>query len=153
MLMAITAQYRALDDRLWITSQLTNGNEAAQPNTALDATPGFINMVWYDFGGSWNEERKRWDLWGESLSDLNYSLSPTVRVGAAANLVPMGRRSIYGDAEQSRVLTAPAGPGGTRLINLPRRRGRPARLSCGRPVRLLHVRPLRLGALAGLEPL
>src|SRR5205823_2770404 len=39
-------------------------------------------------------------------------------VGGCMNVVPMGRRSIYGDAEQSRFFTMAAGPTGTRLINV-----------------------------------
>jgi hypothetical protein len=41
-----------------------------------------------------------------------------VRVGGSVNLIPMDRRSLYGDAEQSRFFVLPAGPGGTRLINV-----------------------------------
>src|SRR5262249_51306668 len=43
---------------------------------------------------------------------------PVVRVGGCFNVVPMGRRSLYGDAEQSRFFTMQGGPGGTRLINV-----------------------------------
>jgi hypothetical protein len=41
-----------------------------------------------------------------------------VRAGGSLNLVPMGRRSLYGDAEQSRYDVMAPGPGGTRLINV-----------------------------------
>jgi hypothetical protein len=118
MLMAVAAQLRAFDDRLFASFQVTNGNESQFPNVLMDELPGFIMGFWYDLGGSWNEEAKRWNLWGNSLSDLEYSVKPVVRLGGAANLVPMGRRSIYGDLEQSRAFVVPGGPGGTRLINL-----------------------------------
>jgi hypothetical protein len=118
MLTAITAQLRAFDDRLFAQAQVTNGNESQFPNLFMDRLPGFIFGGWYDLGGSWNEQAKRWNLWGNSISDLEYSVKPVVRVGGAADLVPMDRRSIYGDLEQSRVLVVPGAPGGTRLINL-----------------------------------
>ncbi|HWG42406.1 MAG TPA: hypothetical protein VN688_06425 [Gemmataceae bacterium] len=118
MLMAVTAQLRAFDDRLFAQCQITNGNESQFPNVQMDRLPGFIAGYWYDFGGSWNEQAKRWNLFGNSISDLEYSVKPVVRVGGSVDLVPMDRRSIYGDLEQSRVLVTPGGPGGTRLINL-----------------------------------
>jgi hypothetical protein len=118
MLMAATVQLRAFDDRLLAQAQITNGNDSQFPNGFMDRLPGFILGSWYDIGGSWNEQAKRWALWGNSISDIEYSVSPVVRIGGAINLVPMDRRSIYGDLEQSRVLVTPGGPGGTRLINL-----------------------------------
>jgi hypothetical protein len=118
MLMAATAQLRAFDDRLFAQAQITNGNESQFPNNLMDRLPGFIFGGWYDIGGSWNEQAKRWELWGNSISDIEYSVCPVVRIGGAADLVPMDRRSIYGDVEQSRVFVTPGGPGGTRLINL-----------------------------------
>jgi hypothetical protein len=118
MLTAVTTQLRAYEDRLFAQFQITNGNESQFPNLFMDRLPGFILGSWYDFGGSWNEQAKRWNLWGYSVSDIEYSVKPVLRVGGAANLVPMDRRSIYGDLEQSRILVNPGGPGGTRLINL-----------------------------------
>ncbi|OYV89087.1 MAG: hypothetical protein B7Z73_07270 [Planctomycetia bacterium 21-64-5] len=118
MLTAAAAQYRDFNDRLFATAMLTNGNESQFPNTLMDNLPGLISGFWYDFGGSWDKQAKRWQLYGNSLSDLDYSTAPTVRIGASSNLVPMGRRSIYGDIEQSRVLVTPGGPGGSRLINV-----------------------------------
>ena len=118
MLTAAAAQLRAFDDRLFATAMITNGNESQFPNTQMDRLPGFIGGFWYDLGGTWNDQAKRWDLYGASASDLDYSVNPVVRVGGACNLVPMDRRSIYGDIEQSRVFVTPGGPNGTRLINL-----------------------------------
>ncbi len=118
MLTAAAVQYRDFDDRLFATALLTNGNESQFANTQMDRLPGFNTGLWYDFGGSWNRQAGRWNLYGSSLSDLDYSVKPVLRVGGAVNLVPMDRRSIYGDLEQSRVLVTPGGPGGTRLINL-----------------------------------
>lgn len=118
MMNAVSVQYRDFHDRLFATAQLTNGGEAGFPNNLMDALPGFIGGFWYDLGGSWDEKRKRWNLFGPSISDLSYSLKPTARIGAAVNFVPLGRRSIFGDLESSRYFVAPGGPGGTRLINL-----------------------------------
>jgi hypothetical protein len=118
MLMAATAQLRAFDDRLFTQFQITNGNDSQFPNVLMDRLPGFIMGGWYDIGGSWNEPAQRWNLWGNSVSDLEYSVEPVARIGGAANLVPMDRRSIYGDLEQSRVFVVPGGPGGSRIINV-----------------------------------
>jgi hypothetical protein len=118
MLTAASFQYRDFDDRLFLTGMITNGNESQFPNVQMDRLPGFIAGFWYDFGGTWDERANRYQLYGSSLSDLEWSPNPVVRIGGALNLVPMDRRSIYGDIEQSRVLAATAGPGGTRLINL-----------------------------------
>jgi hypothetical protein len=118
MLTAASIMYRGCEDRLLAIAQVTNGNESQFPNTQMDRLPGFISGFWYDFGGTWDRQAQRWQLFGPAISDLNYSIAPTVRVGGAVDVVPMDRRSIYGDVEQSRVLVAPGGPGGTRLINL-----------------------------------
>lgn len=118
MLTAVAAQLRAFDDRLFASLQITNGNESQFPNVQMDRLPGFVLGYWYDFGGSWNTEANRWNLFGNSISDLEYSVKPVVRVGGSADIVPMDRRSIYGDLEQSRVFVVPGGPGGTRIINL-----------------------------------
>lgn len=118
LLMMAGLQVKALDDRFFGMAVVTNGNESQFPNTQMDRLPGFNGGFWYDFGGTWNESRHAWDLYGNSLADLGYSCNPVVRVGAAVDLVPMDRRSIYGDLEQSRAFIMPAGPGGTRLINL-----------------------------------
>ncbi len=118
MLMAATAQLRAFENRLFAQFQITNGNDSQFPNVLMDRLPGFIMGGWYDIGGSWNEQAQGWNLWGNSISDIEYSVEPVVRVGGAADIVPMDRRSIYGDLEQSRVLAAPGAPGGTRLIDL-----------------------------------
>jgi hypothetical protein len=117
--MAAGTRIKAFDDRLYLQAVITNGNESQFPNTQMDDYPGFNAGFWYDFGGTWNEDRKRWDLFGDSLSDIDYSCKPVLRVGAATDIVPMDRRSLYGDPEQSRVFIAPGGAqGGTRLINL-----------------------------------
>jgi hypothetical protein len=118
-LMAAGIEVKAFDDRFFLQSIITNGSEGTlQPNTQMDDYPGFISGFWYDFGGTWNEEKKAWELYGNCISDIDYSCHPVVRVGGCTNIVPLDRRSIYGDAEASRFFTMPAGPGGTRLINL-----------------------------------
>ncbi|HEV3119497.1 MAG TPA: hypothetical protein VGY58_20740, partial [Gemmataceae bacterium] len=118
LMMQAGTQIRAMDDRFFLQASITNGNESQFPNTQMDNLPGFNVGLWYDFGGTFNRERGRWDLYGDSIADVDYSCKPVVRVGAAANIVPMNRRSLYGDDEQSRVFVMPGGPGGTRLINM-----------------------------------
>lgn len=117
-LMAAGFEMRHLEDRFFLQALVTNGSEAFTPNLQMDSYPGFIVGSWYDFGGSWNEERKAWNLFGDCISDIDYSCSPVARVGGCANLVPLDRRSYFGDAEQARYFTMPGAPGGTRLINL-----------------------------------
>jgi hypothetical protein len=118
LLMGAGTQIKAFDDRFYLQALVTNGNESQFPNSQMDQLPGFNLGLWYDFGGNWNEKRHRWDLWGDTFSDIDYSCNPIVRVSGALNLVPMDRRSLYGDDEQSRVFVMPAAPNGTRLINL-----------------------------------
>lgn len=118
MLTAATAQLRACDDRLFAQCQITNGNDSQFPNLLMMRLPGFIAGFWYDFGGTWDEQAKRYQLYGFSPSDLEWSPNPVVRVGGAVDIVPGDRASIYGDVQYSRVLAASAAPGGTRLINL-----------------------------------
>ncbi|HEY7158625.1 MAG TPA: hypothetical protein VH575_32070 [Gemmataceae bacterium] len=118
MLTAAAVQYRDFDDRLFATAMITNGNDSQFPNTQMDRLPGFIAGFWYDLGGIWDAQGQRYQLWGTSPSDLEWSPNPVMRVGGAVDLVPMDRRSIYGDDEQSRVLVSPGAPNGTRIINL-----------------------------------
>lgn len=119
LLMAAGLQVKAFDDRFYLRALMTNGNESQFAAAQMDDYPGFNLGFWYDFGGSWNERTRRWDLFGDCLSDIDYSCCPVVRVGAACNIVPMDRRSLYGDVEQSRVFVTPGAPqGGTRLINM-----------------------------------
>ncbi len=118
-LTAAGVQIKTFEDRFFLQSIVTNGSEGTlQPNAQMDNLPGFITGVWYDLGGSWNPQRQAWDLYGDCISDIDYSVRPVVRIGGAVNLVPMNRRSLYGDAEQSRFYSMPGGPAGTRLINL-----------------------------------
>src|SRR5262249_23588039 len=105
-------------NRLFLQALLTNGSDNLFANSQMDDYPGFISGVWYDLGGSWNAEKKGWDLFGDCISDIDYSCHPVARLGGCLNLVPMDRRSLYGDAEQSRFFTMSGGPNGTRLINL-----------------------------------
>jgi hypothetical protein len=118
LLMGAGTQIKAFEDRFYLQALVTNGNESQFPNTQMDKYPGFNVGFWYDFGGNWNRARNRWDLFGDSLADIDYSCKPVIRVGAAADIVPQDRRSLYGDDEQSRVFVTPGGPGGTRLINV-----------------------------------
>jgi hypothetical protein len=112
-------QVKAAEDRFFLQSIVTNGSEGSfGPNTQMDELPGYIMGFWYDVGGTWNDQRKAWDLFGDCVNDIDYSCRPVARLGGCLNLVPMDRRSLYGDVEQSRWFTMPAAPGGTRLINL-----------------------------------
>jgi hypothetical protein len=110
---------KSAEDRFFLQALVTNGADGAfLPNNQMDQLPGFLAGVWYDLGGNWNAQRKAWDLFGDCLSDIDYSCNPVVRLGGCVDLVPMDRRSLYGDGEQSRFFAMPAGPGATRLINL-----------------------------------
>jgi hypothetical protein len=117
-LMAAGVMVKAAEDRFFMQAIVTNGSESLFPNTQMDDYPGFITGFWYDLGGNWNAERKAWDLFGDCISDIDYSCRPVARIGGSLNLVPLDRRSLYGDDEQSRYDTMAAGPGGTRLINV-----------------------------------
>lgn len=114
----VALQVKAFDDRFYGMLMVTNGNDDQFPNSQMDDLPGVIAGGWWDFGGTWNEQRHRWDLYGDTISDIDYSCNPVLRVGGSINWVPMSRRSIYGDDEESRVYTMSDAPGGTRLINL-----------------------------------
>ena len=117
LLMAAGTQIKALDDRLYVQALITNGNESQFPNAEMDDYPGINIGGWYDFGGTWNEARKRYDLFGDTISDIDYSCNPVLRVGGAANLVPMDSRSEYSNAELSRIRVTSPGVGGTTLLS------------------------------------
>jgi len=99
MLTGVALQAKALDDRFFGMLFITNGNDNQQPYTVLDNLPGINAGFWYDFGGTWNAKRQRYDLFGDSISDIDYSCNPVARVGAATDLVPMARRTNYTTAE------------------------------------------------------
>jgi hypothetical protein len=117
-MMGAGGQIRAFEDRLFMQGFLTNGNETQIANLQMDNLPGFNLGGWYDFGGTWNPDKKKWDLAGIGLADLAWSYNPVVRVGGAMNLVPMGRRSIYTNAELNRVRLVPAAPGGSTILSV-----------------------------------
>jgi hypothetical protein len=119
MLMAFSAQYKDFDDRLMVMGQLANGSDGlGTPAVLTQRTPEFIGCFWWDFGGEFNQDRKRWDLFGNSISDLNYSRNLTVRVGGDVALVHLDPRNQYGDVPSAFFFAASGAPGGTRLINL-----------------------------------
>ena len=118
LMMGAGFQVKAMDDRLFIQGLVTNGNESQFPNLQMDDLKGLNIGGWYDFGGTWNDARKRYDLFGDTISDIDYSCCPVLRVGASANLVPMDRRSEFTNEELSRVRVVPGQPGGTSLIGL-----------------------------------
>ena len=112
LLVAAGIQIYELEDRLFVNALVTNGNETQTPFLSLDRLPGLNVGFWYDFGGTWDEQRQRWQLYGNGAADLHYSCNPVVRIGATSYLVPMDRRSIYGEAELDRVRVAPGLPNG-----------------------------------------
>jgi hypothetical protein len=108
MMAGITAKF--LEDRGYLLAVVTNGNETQIPALQMDDLPGINIGGWYDFGGTWNEAKHRWDLYGDSISDIDYSCCPVARVGGAVNLVPMDRRAFYTQAELDRVRAMPGLP-------------------------------------------
>lgn len=106
---------KAREDRLYMMALLTNGSESNFSAGQLDDKPGFNAGMWYDFGGTWNEEQQAWQLFGNSLADIDTSPNPVVRLGAGITIDSMDRRRLYGDAEQSRFRGA---VGGARLIDI-----------------------------------
>src|SRR5262249_33358903 len=83
---------------------------------SLDDRFGFNFGFWYDFGGTWDEQGKRWRLWGDSIADIDYSCNPVVRVGGTADIVPMGRRSLFSQSELDRVRTIPGQPNASGVL-------------------------------------
>jgi hypothetical protein len=118
LLMQAGVQYKGMEDRLFVQATVTNGNETQIASGQMDDLPGFNAGFWYDFGGNWNEAKKKWDLYGSSVSDLEWSYNPVIRVGATSYLVPMDRRTEFTNAEQNRVRAVPGAPGGTTFINI-----------------------------------
>jgi hypothetical protein len=119
LLMQAGTQIKAFDDRFYLQATITNADESQFPNTQQQNYPGFDVGFWYDFGGTWNSQTNRWNLFGDSVADVDYSCSPVVRIGGATYITPLNRRSLYGDLNQSREFVMPGAPqGGTRLINL-----------------------------------
>jgi len=104
-------QYRALEDRLFATAGMTNGNESNAPNLSMDDHKGANFGFWYDFGGTWNPQRKAYDLYGDCQADIDYSCKPVIRIGSMNNFVWNDRKSEYGTIELNREKTAWAGPG------------------------------------------
>src|SRR5262249_25409042 len=96
--MCAGVQVKALDDRFYGLAYRTTGNERPPPTLTTADTPAVNLGFWYDFGGNWNEARKRWDLFGDCLSDIDYSCNPVLRLGGSTYLAPMDRRSIFTNA-------------------------------------------------------
>jgi hypothetical protein len=108
-------QVHAMEDRFYAMALITNGSDNQVPDYNLDYIPGANLGFWYDFGGTWDPEKNRWKLYGNYISDLDWSENPVVRVGSAANLTPMARRSQYTSAELDFYRAATAAPGGSNL--------------------------------------
>jgi hypothetical protein len=113
-------QYKGMQDRLYAAAGITNGSESQFAARQMDDYPGFNCGFWYDFGGTWNESRHRYDLYGDCISDIDYSCKPVVRVGGAFNADWMDRRSLYTNAEEGRIRISAVQPGGANsaLINI-----------------------------------
>src|SRR5207237_1081367 len=118
LMMAAGTQVRAMDDRVFVQALSTNGNETQFPHLQIDDLPGSDGGRWYACGEKWNDAKKKWDLYGACISDIDSGCNPVVRVGAAANLVPMDRRSEFPNDELGRVRVVPGAPGGTSLLGL-----------------------------------
>jgi hypothetical protein len=118
LLMCAGFQYKAMDDRFYAISYVTNGNETQIANLQMDDRPGINLGFWYDFGGTWDEANKRWILFGDTLSDLHYSCKPVLRVGADTYMAWQDRRSLFTVAELNRLRSVGAAPGGTSVIGI-----------------------------------
>jgi hypothetical protein len=108
-------QIHAYDDRLFVQGMVTTGSDNQVPVYNDQDMPGFNIGGWYDFGGTFDEKSGRWKLYGESISDIEQHEDPVLRVGGAANITPMGRRSQYTTAELDFYKAASAGPGGANV--------------------------------------
>jgi hypothetical protein len=119
MLTGVALQAKLFDDRFFGMVFITNGNDNQLPFNVLGNLPGFNFGSWFDFGGTYDEQKGKWKLFGDTLSDLDYSCNPVARVGWAANLVPQARRSLYTTAELDFTRAGgSAGPGGTTLTGI-----------------------------------
>jgi hypothetical protein len=105
-------QYKGMEDRLYAAVGITNGSESQFAARQMDDLPGFNAGLWYDFGGTWNAQRHAWDLYGDTVGDVDYSCKPVLRVGVATNIVWADRRSIYTNAELQRIRVSAVQPGG-----------------------------------------
>ena len=118
MMTGFSAQYRDFDDRLMLIAQIFNTNDGqGTPAVQTQRTPEFIGCFWFDFGGEFDKQGRRWNLFGNSISDLNYSRNLTVRAGGALSLVHLDPRNQYGDVPASFYFVGTGGPNGTRFIN------------------------------------
>ena len=88
LLMGAGGLLKAFDDRLYFMALMTNGSESNFAASQMDDYLGFNGGLWYDFGGTYDEARKAWQLYGDSTGDIDYSPCPVVRVGAGANITP-----------------------------------------------------------------
>jgi len=100
-------------------AQMCNGSDGlGVPAVLTQRTPEFIGCFWWDFGGEFDGQRNRWNLFGNSLSDLNYSRKLTVRVGGDLALVHLDPRNQYGDIPSAFFPIGSSQPGGSRFINV-----------------------------------
>jgi hypothetical protein len=111
-------QYQDFDDRLYVQSLVVNANETQIANLLMQRLPAFQFGGWYDFGGSWNQQLNRWDLFGDSISDIDWSPKPVLGTGFATNFVPMDRRSQYTTAALNRIRLMPAAIGSPPVENI-----------------------------------
>jgi hypothetical protein len=102
-------QVKAAEDRFYAQFMVDNGEETQIANLQMDRLPGVTLMAWYDFGGTWDCDRHVWQLYGDCISDIDWSCNPVLRVGGAAYGSWQDRRSLYGNAELNRIRTLPNG--------------------------------------------
>jgi hypothetical protein len=105
-------QIKALEDRFFFQTGFTDDSNILTANLQGNRLPGFNAGWWYDFGGTWNEARHRWDLYGDCISDIDYSCHPVVRVGSAVNANWYDRRSMYSNALENLVRVSNVGADG-----------------------------------------
>jgi hypothetical protein len=108
-------QVHAFEDRFFAMALITNGSDNQVPNYNMGNIPGANLGWWYDFGGTQDPETGRWKLYGNSISDIDWSENPVLRVGSAADIVPGQRRSQYTSAQLDFFKAATAAPGGTNV--------------------------------------
>ncbi len=111
-------QIHAYDDRLYVQGMITTGSDNQVPVYNDQDIPGFNIGGWYDFGGTFVDKWGRWKLYGETISDIEQHEDPVLRVGGAANITPMGRRSQYTSAELDFYKAATSAPGGSNVDSI-----------------------------------
>lgn len=111
-------QIKAMEDRFFSQFMINNGEETQIANAQMDRLPGIVWGAHYDFGGTWDADKHQWQLYGDCISDIDYSCNLVGRVGGAVYASPNDRRSIYSNAELNRIRTMPGAPGGSNVVGI-----------------------------------